>query len=331
MFATVTGVARNFDLAKGGLYLRPGAGTAPSVPGCGGSRSEASCERVVAGEQPIGDGDLTPSSHSELLPEDVAMRFRRPRRDAQPLADLVVRETLCDQLDDLALPVGDLQLPLVQYLCHVADANNGSAGCTLAERRIRAEYARAAFMAKLTYGAISSLDGFVADTDGRFDWAEPDEEVHTFINDLERSAGTHLYGRRLYEVLVAWETMDEDRNLPPYILDFASIWQAADKIVYSRTLEKVSSAGTRIEREFDPEAVRKLKATSERDLLIGGPELAGEAIRAGLVDEYHLFLAPVLVGDGKRVLPDGVRVDLELVEERRFASGFIYLRHRTRS
>jgi dihydrofolate reductase len=141
--------------------------------------------------------------------------------------------------------------------------------------------------------------------------------------------GTHLYGRRLYEVLVAWETVDTDSDQPPFILDFARIWQAADKIVYSRTLETVSSAKTRIEREFDLEAVRGLKATSERDLLIGGPELAAEAIRAGLVDEYQLFLAPVVVGGGKRALPDGLRVDLELLDERRFASGFVYLRYGT--
>jgi dihydrofolate reductase len=186
-------------------------------------------------------------------------------------------------------------------------------------------------MAKLTYTAISSLDGFVADTDGKFDWAEPDAEVHAFVNDLERPAGTHLYGRRLYEVLVAWETIDKDRDQPPFILDFAQIWQAADKIVYSRTLESVSSARTRIEHEFDPDSVRELKATSERGLIIGGPQLAGEAIRAGLVDEYHVFLAPVLVGGGKRALPDGVRVDLELLGERRFAIGFIYLRYGKRS
>ena len=185
-------------------------------------------------------------------------------------------------------------------------------------------------MAKVTYGAISSLDGFVADTDGTFDWAEPDAEVHAFVNDLERPAGTHLYGRRLYEVLVAWETIDTDRDQPPFILDFAQIWQAADKIVYSRTLESVSSARTRIEREFDPDAVRELKATSERDLIIGGPELAAEAIRADLVDEYHLFLAPVVVGDGKRALPEA-RVDLELLDERRFAGGFVHLRYRRRS
>jgi dihydrofolate reductase len=181
-------------------------------------------------------------------------------------------------------------------------------------------------MAKLTYTAITSLDGYVADERGKFDWAEPDEQVHTFLNDLERPVGAHLYGRRLYEVLVAWETVDARPDQPAYILDFAKIWQAAEKIVYSRTLEAVSSARTRIEREFDPEAVRGLKATSEHDLLVGGPKLAAEAIRAGLVDEYHLFLAPVLVGGGKRALPDDVRIDLELLDERRFASGFVYLR-----
>jgi dihydrofolate reductase len=182
-------------------------------------------------------------------------------------------------------------------------------------------------MAKLTYTNISSLDGFVADDGGKFDWAKPDEEVHAFVNDIERPAGTHLYGRRLYEVLVAWETMDQQPGQPPFVLDFAKIWQAADKIVYSRTLETVSSARTRIEREFDPDVVREFKATSERDLLIGGPELAAEAIRAGLVDEFHLFLAPAVVGRGNRVLPEDVRLDLELLGERRFASGFVYLNY----
>jgi dihydrofolate reductase len=184
-------------------------------------------------------------------------------------------------------------------------------------------------MAKLIYPTISSLDGFVADENGKFDWAEPDEEVHAFVNDLERPVATHLYGRKLYEVLVAWETIDQQPDQPPFILDFAKIWQAAEKIVYSRTLETVSSARTRIEREFDPEAVRELKAEADSDLLIGGPELAAEAIRAGLVDKFHLFLAPVLVGGGKRALPDGVRVDLELLDERRFASGFVYLSYGT--
>ena len=208
------------------------------------------------------------------------------------------------------------KLPLVQYLCHVADANNGSAGCTLAERRIRAEYVRAAAMARLIYTAISSLDGFVADNDGKFDWAEPDEEVHAFLNDLERAAGTHLYGRRLYEVLVGVggdamiATSRRTSSTTP------RIWQAADKIVYSRTLETVSSARTRIEREFDLDAVRELEGRQRTvTCLSAGRRSQPQAIRAGLVDEYHLFLAPVLVGGGKRALPDGVRIDLELLDE----------------
>jgi dihydrofolate reductase len=183
-------------------------------------------------------------------------------------------------------------------------------------------------MAKLIYSAIASLDGFVADEDGKFDWAEPDEEVHTFINDLERPFGTHLYGRRMYEVIVAWETLglaDE----PPYIKDFAEIWRAADKVVYSKTLETVSSARTRIERDFVPDAVRLLKAQAESDLIVGGPELAAQALKADLVDECHLFVAPVIVGGGKRSLPDSVRVNLELLQERRFRNGMVYLHYRT--
>jgi dihydrofolate reductase len=185
-------------------------------------------------------------------------------------------------------------------------------------------------MAKLIYTALMSLDCYVADEDGKFDWAEPDEEVHAFVNELERPVGTHLYGRRLYEVLVAWETMHELPDQPRHILDYAEIWQAADKIVYSTTLETPSSARTRIERDFDREAVREMKATADRDLLIGGPELAAVAIRAGLVDEYHLFQAPVVVGGGKRALPDDLRVDLELLDTGRFSSGFVYLRYGTR-
>ena len=183
-------------------------------------------------------------------------------------------------------------------------------------------------MAKLIYSAITSLDGYVADEDGNFDWAEPDEEVHTFVNDLERRVGTHLYGRRLYEVMVAWETMSLV-DQPPFMQDFAEIWRAADKIVYSKTLETVSSARTRIERDFDPEAVRQLKAPAGRDLLVGGPDLAAQAIRAGLVDELHLFVAPVVVGGGRQSLPDEVRMKLELLDERRFGSGVVYLHYRT--
>jgi dihydrofolate reductase len=178
---------------------------------------------------------------------------------------------------------------------------------------------------RLIYSAIASLDGFVADEHGRFDWAEPDEAVHAVVNDLMRPAGTHLYGRRMYEVLVAWETIDDDA---PVIRDFAQIWRAADKVVYSRTLHEVSSARTRIEREFDPEAVRRMKA--DHDIVVGGPELAAQAIRAGLVDEYHLFLSPVVVGGGNPALPAGVRVDLELLSERRFGNGVVHVHYRAR-
>jgi dihydrofolate reductase len=178
---------------------------------------------------------------------------------------------------------------------------------------------------------ITSLDGYAADEDGNFDWAVPDEEVHTFINDLERPVGTYLYGRRMYEVMVAWETAHSLPDQPPFMQDFAQIWQAADKIVYSKTLETVSSAGTRIERDFDPEAVRQIKARAERDILVGGPDLATQAIDAGLVDEWHLFVAPIVVGGGKQSLPDNVRLQLELLDERRFGNGMVYLYYRTRT
>ena len=185
-------------------------------------------------------------------------------------------------------------------------------------------------MAKLTYAAIMSLDGYVADEAGRFDWAAPDEEVHAFINDLERPVGTHLVGRRMYEVMVAWETPEAYMDPSPITDDYAALWQAADKVVYSRTLQTVSSARTRIERDFDPDAVRQLKADADRDLSVGGPELAAQAFSAGLVDEVHLFLVPTVVGRGTRALPDNVRLPLVLVEDRRFANGFVYLRYRTR-
>ncbi|HEY1330194.1 MAG TPA: dihydrofolate reductase family protein [Actinomycetota bacterium] len=183
-------------------------------------------------------------------------------------------------------------------------------------------------MAQLTYTAIASLDGYVRDAQGGFEWAVPDEEVHAFVNDLERPVGTHLYGRGLYEVMVAWETIGDDPDESPAVRDYAAIWKAADKVVYSRTLDAPSSARTTIERDFDPDAVRGMKAASPRDLSIGGPGLAGQAIAAGLVDEYRLFVHPVVVGGGLRWLPDGVRLDLDLIEERRFASGVVYLRYR---
>jgi dihydrofolate reductase len=181
-------------------------------------------------------------------------------------------------------------------------------------------------VARLIYSAITSLDGYINDTDGKFDWSAPDEEVHAFVNDLERPVGTYLYGRRMYDVMAVWETMDVTGEAPP-MRDYQQIWQAAEKVVYSRTLDTAASARTRIEREFDPEAIRALKASADRDISIGGPELAGQAIAAGLVDEISLFLNPIVVGGGSQALPDDVRVPLALLEERRFANGVVYLRY----
>jgi dihydrofolate reductase len=180
--------------------------------------------------------------------------------------------------------------------------------------------------AKLIYSAITSLDGYVADEEGNFDWAAPDEEVHSFVNDLERPVGTYLYGRRMYEVLAAWETMDTIGQ-PSVIQDYAEIWREADKIVYSTTLETAASARTRIERSFDPDAVLQMKSSAGRDLSVGGPDLAAQAIKAGLVDELHLFVSPILVGGGKQSLPDNVRLKLELLDERRFGNGVIHLHY----
>ena len=181
-------------------------------------------------------------------------------------------------------------------------------------------------MAKLIYSAIMSLDGYIADENGNFDWAEPDEQVHAFVNDLERPIGTYLLGRRMYDVMVAWETLDDEQ---PFIKDYAEIWRAADKIVYSRSLEKVSSARTRLERSFDPDAVREMKDAADRDISVGGSDLAAQAIRAGLVDEIHLFVSPIVVGGGTKALPDEVRVELELLTERLFGNGVVYLRFGT--
>ncbi|HEX6470500.1 MAG TPA: dihydrofolate reductase family protein [Streptosporangiaceae bacterium] len=183
-------------------------------------------------------------------------------------------------------------------------------------------------MAKLIYSAIASLDGYVEDDKGRFEWAAPDEEVHAFVNDLERPIGLYLYGRRMYETMVFWETVDTGGDQPAVMRDFAHIWRAADKIVYSRTLQTVSSARTRIERDLDVDAIHRLKETSGSDISIGGAELAGQAMAEGLVDELHLFLHPVIVGGGKKALPDGVHVPLQLVGERRFRSGVVHLHHR---
>ena len=183
-------------------------------------------------------------------------------------------------------------------------------------------------MPKLIYSAITSLDGYVADESGSFDWAAPDDEVHAFINDLERPIGTYLYGRRMYDVMAVWETMHTVPDQSPVAYDFARIWQAADKMVYSKTLASVSTARTRIERTFDPDAVRHLKASAASDISVGGPELAAHAIRAGLIDECHLFLTPVVVGGGTSWLPGHVRLDLDLVDERRFASEVVHLHFR---
>ena len=184
-------------------------------------------------------------------------------------------------------------------------------------------------MAGLIYSAIASLDGYIEDVDGNFDWAMPDEEVHAFINDLDRPLGTNLYGRRMYETMAGWETDPTLAEQSPLMRDFAQLWQAADKIVYSRTLDAVPTARTRIERDFDPDAVRKMKASAGQDMIVGGANLAAQAFGAGLVDECHLFVAPVVVGGGKRALPANVRVMLELLDERRFGNGMVYLRYRT--
>ena len=182
-------------------------------------------------------------------------------------------------------------------------------------------------MARLIYSAIMSLDGYTADADGRFEWAAPDEEVHAFVNELERPVGTYLYGRRMYETMRYWETAHTLAGQSPASLDFARIWQAADKIVYSTTLQSADTARTRVERDFDPEQVRKLKEAGSRDLTVGGPHLAAQAIAAGLVDEYQLFVVPAVVGGGTRALPDQVRLNLALAQEHKFGSGTVYLRY----
>ncbi|MFI2240096.1 dihydrofolate reductase family protein [Streptomyces chrestomyceticus] len=183
-------------------------------------------------------------------------------------------------------------------------------------------------MGKLVHSAITSLDGYVADARGSFAWAAPDEEVHGFVNGLMRSCGTYLFGRRMYETMAVWDAVDAREEPSPAVRDFAALWRGADKIVHSATLESVTTGRTRLERGFDPAAVRRLKASAGRDLAVGGPGPAAQAIRAGLVDEYHLFLTPVVVGGGTPYFPDGVRLDLELLEERRFGNGMVHLRHR---
>jgi dihydrofolate reductase len=183
-------------------------------------------------------------------------------------------------------------------------------------------------MPSLIYSAITSLDGYVADKEGTFDWAAPDEEVHAFVNDLERPIGTYLYGRRMYDTMVYWETAHTRADQRAVSQDFTDIWQAADKVVYSRTLEAVSSARTRIERHFDPQTIRQMKTRAGRDISVGGPDLAAQAINAGLVNELQLFLTPIVVGGGNRSLPTNVRLNLELLNERRFGNGMVYLNYR---
>jgi dihydrofolate reductase len=186
-------------------------------------------------------------------------------------------------------------------------------------------------MGKLIYSMLTSLDGYTEDEDGSFDWAAPDDELHRFVNDLNRPVGTHLYGRRMYDTMSYWETAGTEPDAPDFVRDFASIWQAADKIVYSHSLDAVTTARTRIEREFVPEEVRALKEGAVRDLIVAGPDLAAHALRAGLVDELQQFLTPVAVGGGTRFLPEGIRLNLDLQELHRFAGGTVYLSYRIRS
>jgi dihydrofolate reductase len=183
-------------------------------------------------------------------------------------------------------------------------------------------------VARLLYMAITSLDGYVADDKGDYEWGVPDDEVFSFVNDFERRVGTYLYGRRLYQEMTTWETAHTRAGQSPLMLDFAQIWQAADKVVYSRSLEAVSTARTRIERNFDPQAVRQMKTRAERDLTVGGANLAAQAMKAGLVDECHLLISPVVVGGGKKALPGDARLQLELLDERRFGNGVVHLRYR---
>ena len=186
-------------------------------------------------------------------------------------------------------------------------------------------------MAKLIYSMLMSLDGYTEDERGGFGWGAPDdEEVHSYINELGSSFGTYLYGRRMYETMIYWETAHMVTDQPQFVLDWARQWQAAEKIVYSKTLAEPRSARTRIEREFEPDSVRRLKVDADRDITVDGPELAAHAIRAGLVDQFQMIVCPVVVGGGKRFFPDGVRLDLELVGERRFGKGVVVLRYAVR-
>ena len=185
-------------------------------------------------------------------------------------------------------------------------------------------------MSKLTYTAITSLDGYIEDPSGSFDWAMPDPEVHAFANDLEAGIRTHLYGRRMYDTMAVWQDVGDGPEVSPVEAEYARVWRDLDKVVYSRTLQEVRTPRTRLEHEFDPESVRRLKESAEGDLSVSGPTLAAHAFRAGLVDEVHLLVFPVIVGGGKPGLPSDVRLDLELMDERRFGNGVVHLHHRER-
>jgi dihydrofolate reductase len=183
-------------------------------------------------------------------------------------------------------------------------------------------------MARLIYASNMSLDGWTEDERGAFDWAPPDDEVFAFITELMRSAGTYLYGRRMYDTMAVWETDSTLAAQSELAADYASAWQAADKVVYSSTLAATSTANTRLERHFDPRAVHDLKATASRDLIVGGPNLAAQALGAGLVDELKLFVWPVVLGGHNPALPTDTRADLKFLDEHRFSNGVLQLRYR---
>lgn len=186
-------------------------------------------------------------------------------------------------------------------------------------------------MAKLIYVTNTSVDGYIEDEAGRFDWTPTDDELFAFITDLVRPLGTYLYGRRLYQSMALWETDPRLAAGSELRTDFANVWQGADKVVYSTSLTSVATARTRLEHTFDPDAVRAMKASASRDLMVGGAQLAARAFDAGLVEECHLFIRPVVVGGGKPALPGGMRADLDLLEEVRLSGDVVYVRYRVRA